>query len=83
MIDLRQQRIVITGGDGFLGRHVRAALREVGVAPGNVQVPHHRDFDLTRAADVERMYAEMRPTVVKMGSEVQISIFGKDDTDAR
>ncbi len=64
MIDLRQQRIVITGGDGFLGRHVQEALREAGVAPGNVQVPLHRDFDLTRAADVERMYAEMRPTVV-------------------
>ncbi len=64
MIDLRQQRIVITGGDGFLGRHVQAALREAGVAPGNVQVPLHRDFDLTRAVDVERMYAEMRPTVV-------------------
>lgn len=64
MIDLKQQRIVITGGDGFLGRHVQAALREAGVAPGNVQVPLHRDFDLTRAVDVERMYAEMRPTVV-------------------
>jgi GDP-L-fucose synthase len=43
---------------------VQAALGEAGVAPENVQVPHHRDFDLTLVADVERMYAEMRPTVV-------------------
>ena len=63
-MDLAHERIVITGGDGFLGRCLQAELRRSGVDPGNILVPLIGDFDLTREADVERMYAEMSPTVV-------------------
>jgi GDP-L-fucose synthase len=63
-MELGNQRIVVTGGAGFLGRHLQARLREEGVEKDNILVPHIEDFDLTREADVARMYDEMSPTVV-------------------
>ncbi len=65
MLDLTKQRIVITGGDGFLGRHLQAELTgQVGVDAKNILIPLIDDFDLTKEADVIRMYDEMTPTVV-------------------
>jgi len=55
-------RIVVTGGAGFLGRGVRAALAARGIH--EVAVPRRRDYDLTREADVARMYADFQPDVV-------------------
>lgn len=63
-MDLSKQRIVVTGGAGFLGRHVQTELRERGVREDCILVPLRAEYDLTRREDVERMYAEMRPTVV-------------------
>ena len=63
-MNLAHERIVITGGDGFLGRHLQSELDGVGVARESILVPLIEDFDLTREAHVERMYAEMSPTVV-------------------
>jgi GDP-L-fucose synthase len=61
-MDLSKQRIVVTGGAGFLGRAVRESLSRRRVT--EILVPRRRDFDLTNEADVARMYAEMRPDVV-------------------
>ena len=63
-MDFSAQRVVVTGGAGFLGKNLQARLREAGVGPGNLLVPTIEQYDLTREPDVERMYAEMRPTVV-------------------
>jgi len=64
MIDLHRDRILVTGGAGFLGKHLQAALRISGVPEQNLLVPLIEDFDLTREADVVRMYREMKPHVV-------------------
>lgn len=64
MLDLSSQRIVVTGGAGFLGRVVRRVLRERGVPEDRIVVPRRRDFDLTIEADVERLYDTARPDVV-------------------
>ncbi len=65
MLDLTKQRIVITGGDGFLGRHLQAELTEgVGVGRKKILIPLIGDYDLTKEADVIRMYGDMAPTVV-------------------
>jgi len=64
MIDFKQQRIVVTGGAGFLGAHLRDELRRRGAREENLLVPRIEEFDLTREDDVRRMYARMKPTVV-------------------
>jgi GDP-L-fucose synthase len=63
-MDLAGERIVVTGGAGFLGTHLQAALRAAGVPAENIGVPMIEEYDLTRREDVERMYARMKPTVV-------------------
>jgi GDP-L-fucose synthase len=55
-------RIVVTGGAGFLGSFVCDVLRAKGYS--NLFVPRRRDFDLTAEADVERLYRQERPDVV-------------------
>ncbi len=63
-MDLSKQRIVITGGAGFLGRHLQKALVAAGAAAEDLLIPLIEDYDLTCERDVERMYADMTPTVV-------------------
>ena len=64
MTVLATRRIVVTGGEGFLGRAVCRVLERRGVPPDRLFVPRHRDFDLTIERDVERMYEAGRPDVV-------------------
>ena len=61
-IDLASKRILLTGGGGFVGRAVLERLAARGAT--QVFVPRRRNFDLTKEADVVRLYAEARPQVV-------------------
>ncbi|HRQ71727.1 MAG TPA: GDP-L-fucose synthase [Phycisphaerales bacterium] len=56
--DWSDKRVIVTGGAGFVGREVCRLLRERGVADHRLFVPRRRDFDLTDAAQVGRMYRE-------------------------
>ena len=62
MLDLATQRIAVTGGAGFLGQAVCAALRDRGVT--GIFVPRRREFDLTVEDEVARFYEAARPDVV-------------------
>lgn len=55
-------RILVTGGSGFLGRHLRSALAARGYT--DVQAPGHAEYDLVREADVAALYRDLRPEVV-------------------
>ena len=61
MRTLESRHVVVTGGNGFLGRHVVAALQAKGCA---VSAPRKAEYDLTHEADVKRMYATLRPELV-------------------
>lgn len=56
------QRVVVTGGAGFLGRHIVARLRAAGCR--DIWVPRQADYDLRQAAHIRRLYAEARPQLV-------------------
>ena len=56
------QRVVVTGGAGFLGSYVVDRLRARGVR--EVLVPTHDRYDLRVSEAVEQMYADMRPSIV-------------------
>jgi GDP-L-fucose synthase len=62
MIDLTSKRTVVTGGAGFLGRHLIDRLKKAGCL--HVSAPTHRDFDLTRIDDLERLFEAEKPEVV-------------------
>ena len=54
-------RITVTGGGGFLGRHVVALLERRGY---DVFVPRRARYDLTEETAVRRLYADAKPHIV-------------------
>jgi GDP-L-fucose synthase len=61
-VDLSSRKVLLTGGSGFLGRHVLAALRAQGAS--DVVVPRKAQYDLTQEEAVARVYLDHRPNVV-------------------
>ena len=59
---LKDKRITITGGKGFLGGHLLRRLREKGYK--NLSIADLPDYNLVRIEDVIRMYEDTRPDVV-------------------
>jgi GDP-L-fucose synthase len=55
-------RVLVTGGAGFLGRHVVEKLRERGCK--DVVVPRSRDCDLRDADVIRRLLKDVRPDLV-------------------
>ena len=69
------KRLIVTGGAGFLGRAVLAALARRGVRPEHIFVPRRAQFDLTKEADVARLYQTAFPghradVVIHLAAEV-------------
>src|SRR5437867_13402345 len=61
-MELRHKRVMVTGGAGFLGRHVVRALRSLGCS--EIVVPRRSQYDLTREASAQMLFRETRPAVV-------------------
>jgi GDP-L-fucose synthase len=62
VMDLTDQTIVVTGGAGFLGKHVVDLLYRRGCS--RVHVPRSKEYDLRKEPEIVRMLDDCRPDVV-------------------
>ncbi|MGB4207058.1 MAG: GDP-L-fucose synthase [Smithellaceae bacterium] len=59
---LKNKRIIVTGGKGFLGKHLLKKFTDYGCR--NIDVADLPEFNLTNIDDIRRMYEEKKPDVV-------------------
>src|SRR5512136_1927809 len=59
---LKNKRITITGGKGFLGHHLVEKLRKHGY--DHVDAINSSDYDLTDLVNIKQMYADKRPDII-------------------
>lgn len=62
MINLKNKRILVTGGAGFLGKHLVAKLKERGCK--DIFIPLIEDYDLVSMEAVKRLYTDANPDIV-------------------
>jgi GDP-L-fucose synthase len=69
MTPSKSDRIIITGGAGFLGSFVIEKLKARGYS--NLIVPRRKEYDLTHEEGAQRLYKDFKPDViVHMAAEV-------------
>lgn len=69
MSHLTGKTVLVTGGGGFLGRHLCDRLR--GVAPKKIVTPRRSEFDLTEQNQVRDLLATVRPdTIIHLAAVV-------------
>jgi GDP-L-fucose synthase len=59
---MKNERITITGGKGFLGRHLIRKLQEKGYQ--NLSIADLPEYNLVRLEDVHRLYEDLKPDIV-------------------
>jgi GDP-L-fucose synthase len=55
-VNWSDQRIIITGGSGFLGKHIIEGLHKRGVADNQIFIPRSAQYDLTEKDAVVSLY---------------------------
>ncbi|MGB2631161.1 MAG: GDP-L-fucose synthase [Candidatus Omnitrophota bacterium] len=59
---LKDKRIMVDGGAGFLGSYVIKKLKEIGCK--DIFVPKIEDYDLVQMGDVKKAYEKAKPDIV-------------------
>src|SRR2546422_5192462 len=59
---LKSDRIIVTGGAGFLGSFVVEQLRARGY--NDIIIPRRKEYDLTHEAEANRLYKDFKPAVI-------------------
>lgn len=58
--DWNSKTAIVTGGGGFLGHHLVAALRRRGLAHHQIFVPRKADYDLRSWDAIQRLFSDVR-----------------------
>jgi len=61
-LDLSKKRVCVTGGAGFLGKHLIARLKNYGAK--DIFVPNYPEYDLVKGEDITRMIDDARPDII-------------------
>ena len=61
-INLRDKRILVTGGAGFLGKHLVAKLKARGCK--HIFIPLIEKYDLVKMPAIKRLYKDAKPDIV-------------------
>lgn len=68
-LDLKEKRILVTGGAGFLGRQVVQKLTEAGADPQKITVPRSRDYDL-RSLEACQRAVDQQDIIIHLAAHV-------------
>ena len=70
-MDLTKQKILITGGAGFVGKHLQAELKQAGVKDGMVCAPPRKHYDLVDPGQTFELFGAADPDlVIHLAAEV-------------
>lgn len=69
VLDLKDKRILVTGGAGFLGRQVVKQLCDAGADRAKITIPRSREFDL-RSMDVCQKLSQNQDVIVHLAAHV-------------
>jgi len=61
-MSLKNKKITVTGGKGFLGKHVVKKLAELGYS--HIDAISSSDYDLTNLDNIIRMYNDKKPDII-------------------
>ncbi|MBI5732370.1 GDP-L-fucose synthase [Candidatus Jorgensenbacteria bacterium] len=69
LLDIKNKKILVTGGGGFLGSHLIEKLIERGVSMDNIFIPRSHEYDLRRRDDCEKVVKD-RDIVIHLATKV-------------
>jgi GDP-L-fucose synthase len=69
VLELKDKRIVVTGGAGFLGRQVVDQLIKAGADPDKIMVPRSKDYDLCTMEACQRV-VQQQDIIVHLAAHV-------------